>query len=752
MRVFIVFLCSLLPCEALSAGLAKSAAGPLRAAYGHSRVVVDGDIARTVITQVFVNELPHEVEAAYSYPLPDDAAVTGFSEWRDGRRVVAVTRGKDEAKKAYDTAVERGERAAHGETSPGRRFTMTLSSIPSRGARRVELQYIQTLSGLGSARRLVLPAGGKGPVASMNDVEVTLRGRRALLDVTVPNHPGATVVGAGSERIIRLSQGRRAARGDVVVQWTRDSDAVELAARATRPDPAAAAFIEARFAFNTDPNPGVAPPRDVVVLVDHSLSMAGEPLEKARTAVATIVNALGPRDRLEIIGVATELTPFFGTLTPPTSALVEVAHEMMADVRATGRTALAPALEMAGTLLRKSENGVLVLLTDGQPTLGGHAGPFSLAVDAAAFANSRVILAQFNYPKRGEVFGSLFPNLATRYVPNGAAGDTVVDEVARLAMAPVIENVTMEIFGDGVHDVHGAVPHRVAVGEHIRLLGRIDQDATVVVQGELYGETVSLEMEVDAKVGGDDLGLPVEWARMRVRHLERDHSRAPDVVEREVLESEIRHLGHQYNLATKFTGYVMTDSLAPDLIKPGDPEIRIHAPVSATSVFGILPWGEVIDCVWDDEEGLWFGRFLVPRATPDGVYRVRIFVQTQGETRYRGPLFFTVDSDIPAFDLIREDGDGPLSRGEWMTVSAVPAGRMPTFGKGGDRLDPDPLYIKSVEVLLGGTLYTLTRAGEDEVWTGKMMVDLPPGVHRVELVAKDYARNSTTDSLEIEVK
>ena len=77
----------------LASGFAQSDRGPLRTAYARAEVRIDGDVATTVVTQVFTNDLDEAVEMTYGFPLPDDAAVTGFADWRDGRRVEARAAG-----------------------------------------------------------------------------------------------------------------------------------------------------------------------------------------------------------------------------------------------------------------------------------------------------------------------------------------------------------------------------------------------------------------------------------------------------------------------------------------------------------------------------------------------------------------------------------------------------------------------------------------------------------------------------------
>ena len=729
---------------AQASGVAKAPAGPLRTAYTSVRVVADGDIARTTVVQVFANDLDAPVEAVYGFPLPEDAAVTGFSEWRDGRKVSARAKGKDAARKAFDTAVERGERATLAEKSAAHRFKMTLHALPARATARIELTYVQTLSALGGERTFVFPARGGDQPPSLLDVQLRVRGDREVLDLAVPNQRDAVVARTKDGWTASVSRTRAGLGRDLVVRWLQDADDLDLATRAVRPDAAEPAFAEVRFAFNNDPFGGLRAPRDVVLVVDTSLSMAGAPLDAARKLGHAVIEALGPGDRLEVVSFSSGVRPVFGELTFVDEG-ADQAMTALDALRAGGRSNLQAALDHAGEVLATSGHGVLVLATDGQPTVRDAGGPFELDVDPLRFRDHRVVVAHFNYPKRADALDAVLPNVTTRFVPDGPAASAAVRSVARLAVAPTIEDVSIEV--DGAFDVHGNVPTRLAVGEHIRLMARAEIDGVVRVSGTLHGKEIEAEAVLVVPTGPDgqgDRGLPVEWARLRITDLQREYDRVKDAPARELVEAEIRGLGKAHNLATRFTSYVLTDSLYPDHIKPGDPEIRVHAPAEAKGVVALLPWGEVVECSWQADEGLWLGRFLVPRHIKDGLYRARVLVSHQHATVYRGALFFRVDSKPPAYLLAREVADGVL------VLRAVPADRTEDDGK--DRIDRDPVDLKQVKLTIAGEVYSMKRTDDPEVFRLELdLASLPPGRHAVRMVAMDHARNTSETELDIEV-
>ena len=743
-----IFSC-LSPQPAFATGTARTAAGELRCAYTSVRVAVDGDLARTIVTQVFVNDLPSAVEATYGFPLPTDAAVTGFADWRDGKRQEARADDRDAAARTYDRAADEGKRAALAETEGENRFKMKLAGIAAHGTRRVELRYTQTLSALAGELSYVFPAakGESTPPPTLLDVEVAVAGDRPLTHASALNHADARLDREGGQLIARLHRAHEGLERDFALRWQVESQALDLAARAVRAKPGEPAYLEARVAFNRDPVPLHHEPVDVVIVVDTSLSMAGEPLERAQTLADGVLLGLQPGDRANVISFSDAVASVRSSLVPAERAQTESLRDAVRKLRAHGRSNLEAALDEAANLLRKSDRGLLVLLTDGQPTVGA-----TLETPAAVrtdFQRTRVVVAHFNYPSQKKILEGLFPNVTTQYVPDGSAGDEAVAALTRLAIAPSLEGLTLEVAGPSVSGVEGAIPTRLAVGESLRLMARTDGDAMVRLSGTLHGRPFHLEerVRIAEPDGRGDRGLAVEWARMRVRSLEtRLEGHPPDAAK---LTDEVRALGKSYGLMTRFTSFVSSDSLSPDRIKPGDPEIRIRAPRESLGVRAVLPWGEVVECAWQPDEALWLGRFLSPRAVTDGIYRVRVFVDTQAGTLLRGTLFFQVDSKPPTFVLSR-DGEGPIARGATLRLTArVKSG---VFDRAGDAIVRDRIDLKHIVVQVGAETVPLVRLGDSDEWQADVPIRLPVGVHRLRLTASDFASNSSEAALTVEVR
>ena len=724
--------------------------GALRLAYASVHVVIEGGVARTTVDDVVVNDQPGPVEASFSFPLPDDATVIDFADWRDGKRVAASLTGKDEARERLERAAAAGKAASLGEER-GRTFEMRLAAIPGKGQRRVQLVYTQTVRSLGGERTWSLPARRyTEQVPTHLDLAVELRAAQELVAPRELNHDDVRVARASARHAtVYLARSRRALERDVVVRWSEPTADLELAGRAARRAAGEPAYVTARFGFERDPGAATRGPMRVALVLDRSLSMAGEPLARARELAASVLDRLDPRDAVGLVAFGSGVeTITAAPATPQQRARITAALDAAV---ASGGSNLAAALDDAAAMLAGAANGVVVLMTDGQPTTDDGRDELP-ATTAADVARARVVIAHFNYPSRQQALEQLFPGAQRHYVPDGRAGARAVDQLARLAVAPAIEDLAITVDG-ALGDLQGAVPRTLAVGEDVRLALRAERDVTVRVTGTLRGKPITLAhtIAVPAAIAGpdaagaagaaagagDDGGLAVEWARLRLADLERAY-RAGDMAR----AAEIRKLGTDYRLATLFTSFVADDdTLGPDRIRPGDPEIRVRAPRSLEQVYAVLPWGELVECAWEPGEGLWLGRFLVPRGARAGTYKVRIFTSAQGAVRLRGTLLYRVDDAAPTFTLEARYERG-LLRLRATPVDAVFESRR------GDSIRNDRVDLKRAVVHVQGRDVELVRDGD--TWTATVPV-APGGALALALVATDYAGNASTATARVEL-
>ena len=98
-----------LPAQA--AGLLTPSDGSLPALEIHDHhvtVVIEDGYAVTTVEQVFHTPHPQDLEAIYSFPIPEHAAVSEFTLWIDGKPVSGEVLEKKEARRIYEEEKQAG--------------------------------------------------------------------------------------------------------------------------------------------------------------------------------------------------------------------------------------------------------------------------------------------------------------------------------------------------------------------------------------------------------------------------------------------------------------------------------------------------------------------------------------------------------------------------------------------------------------------------------------------------------------------
>jgi len=139
-------------------------------------VELSGDVfgghAHIVVRKRFRNDEPHSVEAVYTFPLPSDGTLAGFSMECDGRTIEGVVMERDAAFAAYDDALVDGHGAALADEERANVFTASVGNLLPGEETRIEMRYIQRLLAADGALRLMIPtlvapryvpSGSRGP-------------------------------------------------------------------------------------------------------------------------------------------------------------------------------------------------------------------------------------------------------------------------------------------------------------------------------------------------------------------------------------------------------------------------------------------------------------------------------------------------------------------------------------------------------------------------------------------------------------
>lgn len=129
---------------------------PLEMVSVHARVV--DSIAEVVIFFQFFNSTGSPVEGNFVFPLDEKSAVTGFEAFINNKHVVGVVKEKEQARREYKEAVERGDGAYLLDEAEENVFSMSLGNIPTMTRAVLRITYVSEIDIEGGCRKFVLPA------------------------------------------------------------------------------------------------------------------------------------------------------------------------------------------------------------------------------------------------------------------------------------------------------------------------------------------------------------------------------------------------------------------------------------------------------------------------------------------------------------------------------------------------------------------------------------------------------------------
>lgn len=129
-----------------AAGLLK----PNNAAYAdlkikehHVNVVIEDMYAITTVEQTFHNPNASDLEAIYSFPVPEKAVVGEFSYWINGQPVTGEVVEKQQARKIYEEEKQKGHETALIEKDQYKTFDISVFPVKANQDVKIKLVYLQ---------------------------------------------------------------------------------------------------------------------------------------------------------------------------------------------------------------------------------------------------------------------------------------------------------------------------------------------------------------------------------------------------------------------------------------------------------------------------------------------------------------------------------------------------------------------------------------------------------------------------------
>ena len=533
---------------------------------GVTTEIVDA-VAITRIDEVFANHNKRQVEGTYIFPLNDDISISKFNMYMNGKEVTGRVLDREEARRRYEAIVAKMRDPALLEYLGTRMYQARIFPIPPGGEARIKLEYSQTLTIDDGLVRYRFPLGtAKHSAAPLESVSmlVEIDSRIPIKSAFCPTHNASVVRSSDSHASASFEAAQITPGHDFMLYYSLSEKEFGLSLLTYR-ESGQDGFFLARIAPKAQVDPNRVLPKDICFVVDVSGSMAGAKLAQAQRALKFCLANLNPRDRFNLVVFSHEPWSFRKELAPADQETIAEAHQAIERFQANGGTNINDAvLEAMKTASSPTEERpyLIVLLTDGQPTIGVTA-PDAILANVRA-ANSKAVRL-FVFGIGNDVNTKLLDRLAEDnrgardYVGDSEDIEIKVSSFYRKVANPVLSGLRLA-WGDlSTHDVFPQTLPDLFCGTDVVVVGRysgIGHKALELI-GSRYGREHRFVYEADfPSVATQHEFVPRMWAVRKIAFLQ-DQIRLHG--ENSELKDAIIKLAKEYGIITDYTAYLVLE-------------------------------------------------------------------------------------------------------------------------------------------------------------------------------------------------
>jgi len=752
-------------------------------------VQIDNGDARVFVRQVFANHTGKIEEGNYVFALPTHATVSDFAVWDGATRIPAVILERKRAEEIYNQLkqqsidpglLQMGEQGSD-EAKRTAIFSARIVPIPAYGTKRLEFEYHQAIPVENFKSYFAIPLRPDAfqvqstrhlrinfelhSAHAIREFQAAAKSYGLLIDEQTPHavkgHFQGNDVNLAEDFVTTFDLERSAADTLQVITHRQPNSGqpspTETAPVRSHDEPgffAAETLLGTGRAAHVDSgNGGAAPavttatPKTLIILLDTSLSMQWEKLERSYQALETLLRTLQPSDQFNLILFNSQPQAFGPAPAAADNAAVQHALDFVRGSRLRGGTDLQRALTAGLQEASASSGGkpYLVLLSDGGATQGTIQNGKLAAWYAAAWKQ----VPEAHRPKTC-IFGvgddANIPLLKMLARQEGVLETVLSTEpmdyklpafLSKIGRSPVGGlqlNVSPELAVNSVYPLQDSA-FSGGMAAWVGRYQKADQDAQFSVRGVRDG--VPLTITAKANLPRESLEhpqLPRLWARVRVdallEKIERDG-------EDQATIDEIIRLARQYKFVTPYTSFLAAPRalLRPRVIRPGDPILRVATREPMVSVVALFPFGLVQKLRYLDGEDVWQTRFFAPTDMQDGTYGVRLVMRDRAGHTYRETKSFVISSKTPLVQIKLDHKR--YRRGQMLDLKVAASQSTRTL----------------VAHLEGAAPVGLKWDAKAGASTGQLFLpeQMIPGTYRLTVTAEDIAHNMGSQEVDIEI-
>ena len=573
---------------------------------------ISGFLSRVTVTQEFENPFKDKIEAVYTFPLPQSAAVDDMTMLIGDRTVRGKILRREEAAAVYEAAKNKGQTASLLNQERPNIFTQSIANILPGEQIKIVISYVETLKYEDGSYEFVFPmvvgpryipgeptgsrGRGCGPntdrvpdgsVITPAPAPVGMRaGHDLSLDVTID---AGVPIAAVSSRTHEVSVERDGDHQAHII--LKDLATIPNKDFILRYDVAGAKISDAVlthpaagggfFTLILQPPERVTvedvTPKELVFVLDTSGSMYGFPLEKAKETMKLALDNLYPYDTFNVITFSGDEHILFPEPVPATRENLAKAQAFLQSRQGGGGTEMMKAIKASMDPSDKQDHvRIVCFMTDGYV-----GNDLEIIGEVQKHPNARV----FAFGIGSSVNRFLLDNMArygrgeVEYVGLNDDGSAAARRFHERVRNPLLTDISVDWNGMAVSDVYPKVIPDLFGAKPLIINGRYTGNGKGVIRlrGKMAGRDFVREIPVDFSSAQTHDVLATLWARTRVDDLmSQDLAGAQRGTMNDEVKQNIIQLGLDYRLMTQFTSLVAVEEM---VVTDGGQPRRVDVPV-----------------------------------------------------------------------------------------------------------------------------------------------------------------------------
>jgi len=541
------------------------------------QVKLSDQVAKTQVSQTFVNTGSAQMEVCFVFPLPYDGAIDQLTLLVDGKEFPARLLPAPEARRIYEEIVRKNRDPALLEWVGTGMFKTSVFPVPPGAERKVTLRYSQLCRKDQGLTDYLFPLStakySSQPVEKL-DFQVAIESTTDIKNVYSPSHGVDVKRPDNKHATISLRVANQVPTSDFRLIYDSGRGEVGASLISYRRDGADDGYFLMLATPEIKAPNAELPNKTVVFVVDRSGSMSGQKIEQAKGALKFVLNNLRAGDMFNIVAYDSSVESFRPELQrfdePTRSAALGFVDGLFAGGSTNISGALTAALEQ---LKDTSRPNFVIFLTDGLPTTGEQN---EAKIVALATENNKVRARVFAFGVGYDVNSRLLDKLARENYGQSAfvrPNEDIEAHVSRLYArigSPVMTELKIRFEFDAapaeqtaaVNRIYPADIHDLFAGEQLVVVGRYKKSgpAKILLQGKVGDAEQKFEFPATfIEKSNDDSNGFIEklWAVRRVGQIIDELDLKG---QNEELVKELVTLSTQHGILTPYTSFLADES------------------------------------------------------------------------------------------------------------------------------------------------------------------------------------------------